>query len=117
MAASVGVTTGCTQTAYCTEAALRCMFGLGEAGHLLDTAPKTHCSDIIYIVKYFQPGDQLAMKVYAETERLAPGRNAQMRLNVPTKQVRIYARGVQSGCNQGRLASWSVAAEVGPLLN
>ena len=81
------------------------------------TAPKAHCSNIIYIVKYFQPGDQLAMKVYAETERLAPGQNAQMRLNIPAKQIRIYARGVQGGCNQGRLASWSVEAEVGPLLH
>jgi hypothetical protein len=81
------------------------------------TAPATHFSSVIYIVKYvLKTGSAKAVQVkeYAPTKPLPAGQTESMKVHVPTPGVRIFAEGVPGGCNKGTLASWGVTAFVGP---
>jgi hypothetical protein len=77
---------------------------------LVVAAPESHCSAVAYTVKSIPPASsgRFAPIVLARSRALQPGSSQRLSITPPMGQVRIYARGFEGGCNQGRLSAWGV---------
>lgn len=73
-------------------------------------APASHCSAVSYTVKTIPPAGSggFAPIFLARTRALQPGQAQSLSITPPMGNVRIYARGIQGGCNQGTLSAWGV---------
>ncbi|NWH07461.1 MAG: hypothetical protein HXY22_02230 [Alphaproteobacteria bacterium] len=87
-------------------------------GQIRVSAPTTHCSKVIYTVAFMKHGDDglhALRQISAFTTRpLGPGESDEAAIDARASQARIYAYGVQGGCNQGYIDSWGVTVQIIP---
>lgn len=86
-------------------------------GWLNLTAPANHCSSLRYTITYMGfDGGSVPPRVLsvATTRLLGPGQSDRLGVDQRARSARISAVGVRGGCNEGRLASWSVEVEFEP---
>lgn len=78
------------------------------------TAPRTHCSEISYILHRFGSSDPVAI-----VERVKPGERKTVSLGsgwpVTVNSVTLTAVGHIGGCNTGTLVSWGAETRFIPL--